>query len=160
MGDSERATARGGYSHMKVPSLPFDGKEEAWTAWKLRFTSWMKLIGVYDVMAGIIEQPSTTDANASADYHVKNNTAPRPTSSSNDHRPMSALPPSAPLLKQLRTTGMPRRHGSYASTGTRPRRTPIVSVVPGTVLCLSPIPQAAAAMSVSSSTGIAVRGGL
>jgi hypothetical protein len=75
MGDIERATARGGYSHMKVPSLPFDGKDEAWTAWKLRFTSWMKLIGVYGVMAGTIEQPSSTDATASADYHAKNSTA-------------------------------------------------------------------------------------
>jgi hypothetical protein len=75
MGDIERATASAGYGHMRVPSLPFDGKDEAWTAWKLRFTSWMKLIGVYDVMAGTIAQPSSTDANAAADYRVRNSTA-------------------------------------------------------------------------------------
>jgi hypothetical protein len=50
--------ADGSLSHdkWKVPTLPFSGKEEEWTAWKLRFSSWMKIINVYDVMAGKVRQ--------------------------------------------------------------------------------------------------------
>lgn len=59
----------------KVPALPFSGKEEEWTAWKLRFGSWMKIIGVYDVMSGDQEKPAASQLDALQDYNRANGVA-------------------------------------------------------------------------------------
>lgn len=59
----------------KVPPLPFSGKEEEWTAWKLRFSSWMKIIGAYDVMSGNRERPEMSGERALADYDRINSVA-------------------------------------------------------------------------------------
>ena len=80
MGDSEESgLASGGYRDMRVPKLPFDGKPGGWNEWKIRFTSWMKLIGVWDVMSGKMERPSGTATRdirgARAEYSQKNSTA-------------------------------------------------------------------------------------
>jgi gag-polypeptide of LTR copia-type/Zinc knuckle len=61
------------HTQVRVPSLPYDGKDEAWTGWKLRFTSWMKRISVYDVMTGDGQRPREAAARATYDY--KNQTA-------------------------------------------------------------------------------------
>ena len=74
MGDSgETSSATDFKSLARIPRLPFDGKNEAWTPWKLRFTAWMKLIDVYDVMVGRTAPPSEPSARASFD--TKNSTA-------------------------------------------------------------------------------------
>jgi hypothetical protein len=52
MGDTDN-------NKVRVPALPYDGQDQHWTAWKLRFTSWMKRIGVYDVMTGDVQEPAT-----------------------------------------------------------------------------------------------------
>lgn len=58
---------------VRVPALPYDGQDQHWTAWKLRFTSWMKRIGVYDVMTGDGQEP--TEEAARTTFVKKNQVA-------------------------------------------------------------------------------------
>lgn len=77
MGDSEGVARTSTSGVHRVPKLPFNGKPEGWTEWKLRLSSWMKLIGVWDVMSGKTQRPGTTarEAAARAEYSEKNSTA-------------------------------------------------------------------------------------
>lgn len=78
MGDSEGGGARAFASGVhRVPKLPFNGKPEGWPEWKIRISSWMKLIGVWDVMSGKTERPGDTarERAARAEYNEKNSTA-------------------------------------------------------------------------------------
>eukprot|EP00611_Tribonema_gayanum_P032346 TRINITY_DN961_c0_g1_i1.p1 TRINITY_DN961_c0_g1~~TRINITY_DN961_c0_g1_i1.p1 ORF type:complete len:291 (+),score=52.92 TRINITY_DN961_c0_g1_i1:304-1176(+) len=77
MGDSGSSTSADRHTFAslhRIPRLPFEGKNEAWTSWKLKFTSWIKVIGAYDVMTGKTEPPSEDDS-ARAAYNITNSMA-------------------------------------------------------------------------------------
>lgn len=65
MGDSgsSSSTADRTFANLhRIPRLPFDGKNESWTSWKLKFSSWIKVIGAYDVMVGNTTAPLSRPA--------------------------------------------------------------------------------------------------